>query len=513
MDGLSAASRCLSAPRVVTAAVDSPTAQTGQDVLINSYLMSPTNDVLKIALEPGKYVVGRSSVPLDDKWFINLESPRSAVSRAHATLILCRNGDAWLEDNCSTNGTFLVIRDGGEGLRLEPQHFYQLSSGALILFGDTEMRFMQDEQAGVASTAPLRSGIRSQASQRALSAGRSARLPSQNAHGAEHRQDSLATLSSVQSVVANGSEHHASNGATRGANNNNLALDQSGVFAAAAATLANRDAQPSSSLSMGTVPNNMLSNDVKPPRSPTDVGPSSKPRSATNTSAPPEVEKVAPAPPQQPPSPARLPGVKTERAARTSELAEPPARRLRRDDNRTFTTFGKAIEATLTGFDSRARAKYTRLITAKGGKVSDDWSPDCNLLVVNDATTTRTPKLIMAVGSGADVVIPAFIDNTELPACDACPAVKTETGTIPAAKLRDAIVKYRDVGAALLGRTYNTADVNPKGTRDQLNVIIKACGGNVSAAKPGKGKEVTAMKDAHLDAFYNAILSGDAPYM
>ncbi|TPP46698.1 FHA domain family protein [Leishmania donovani] len=91
-------------------------------------------------LQVGKNVVGRSSVPVEGVSFINLESPLAAISRMQAFVDIGANGDAWISDCNSTNGTFLSIRPG-PGIRLEANRYYQLSPGCRIVFGDVVCTF------------------------------------------------------------------------------------------------------------------------------------------------------------------------------------------------------------------------------------------------------------------------------------------------------------------------------------------------------------------------------------
>ncbi|KAG5494156.1 hypothetical protein JKF63_01991 [Porcisia hertigi] len=91
-------------------------------------------------LQTGKNVIGRSSVPVEGVSFINLESPLAAISRMQAILDVGPNGDAWVTDCNSTNGTFISIRPG-PGTRLEANRYYQLSPGCRLLFGDVECTF------------------------------------------------------------------------------------------------------------------------------------------------------------------------------------------------------------------------------------------------------------------------------------------------------------------------------------------------------------------------------------
>ncbi|KAG5491855.1 hypothetical protein JIQ42_01764 [Leishmania sp. Namibia] len=107
-------------------------------------------------LQVGKNVIGRSSVPVEGVSFINLESPLSAISRMQAFLDIGANGDAWISDCNSTNGTFLSIRPG-PGIRLEANRYYQLSPGCRIVFGDVACTFESLSEAPPTPESPARS--------------------------------------------------------------------------------------------------------------------------------------------------------------------------------------------------------------------------------------------------------------------------------------------------------------------------------------------------------------------
>lgn len=95
-------------------------------------------DVLAV----GKNVIGRSTVPVEGVLFVNIESPGATISRMQAFIIVAPNGDAWIADCNSTNGTYLSVRKG-TGIRLEENHYYQLSDGCTIVLGDAERRFVR----------------------------------------------------------------------------------------------------------------------------------------------------------------------------------------------------------------------------------------------------------------------------------------------------------------------------------------------------------------------------------
>jgi hypothetical protein len=160
--------------------------------------------------------------------------------------------------------------------------------------------------------------------------------------------------------------------------------------------------------------------------------------------------------------------------------------------------------------DTRSKNRLTKIIEARGGQTDDDWEARCTLLVVKDARTTRTPKLLQAVGNGRDVVTPAFFDAAgkagDHTTASCCPAVAMDAGkNITPAQLRATILKYRADGPALRQRAFFTGDIKEKGTRDQVGEIISGCGGTVARRRTAKTADVA---DKDLDGFYTAILSG-----
>lgn len=72
--------------------------------------------------------------------FINIESS-ATVSRLHATVTAAPNGDVWVHDNTSTNGTYLAstVADIRGGLRLHPQRVYLVPAGGAVMFGEVVM--------------------------------------------------------------------------------------------------------------------------------------------------------------------------------------------------------------------------------------------------------------------------------------------------------------------------------------------------------------------------------------
>lgn len=450
--------------------------------------MSPVNSAFRVQIEPGKYLIGRSAVALDDACFINLESPRSAVSRNHATIEFCRNGDAWLEDNASTNGTFLAIREG-EGLRLQPQHFYQLTSGALIVFGDMEIRFIVEPRPdGAASTPAVR----------AKSASRTAPPHQQQQQLAPSPAPKLdpAGLLSLVAHLADFTDVGSSSGvdvATSRAGNastHDSRLPQGATEQQQQGTGA---ATPAGDTRNSNSSGGAMRKQKEEENGGNDAGIKAEPRhsatgrgSAFNSKA--AAKRGA------------------DEGVAAADVAPPPTSRPRRDDARPFRSLGSAAVACLTGFDSRARLKCAKAVQSSGGTVEGEWSSNCNLLIVNESPTGRTPKLIMAVAQGRDVVVPAYVEKPDVAAADACPAVLSEGGvTISSAKLRDAIWKYRDLGLPLKNRSFFTSNIEPKATRDQVNTIVKACGGTIAKAKAGS----TVLLDADLNEFYNSILRGE----
>lgn len=104
-------------------------------------------------LSIGKNIIGRGNVELKGVSYVEISSPNSSVSRVQANIEICPNGDAWISDCNSTNGTFLAvhhegnssIKEGREteslGICLKEKYYYQLSDGCRITFGDVERVF------------------------------------------------------------------------------------------------------------------------------------------------------------------------------------------------------------------------------------------------------------------------------------------------------------------------------------------------------------------------------------
>jgi hypothetical protein len=116
---------------------------------------TPAAAVAAIALVEGRNIIGRSVQPIADPWFVHLESPRAAVSRAHAHIFVCANGDAWLEDCGSTNGT-LVASGRGAALAAEMTILQRLVNNAadamLMSHGEASGRTASTATAALAQT-------------------------------------------------------------------------------------------------------------------------------------------------------------------------------------------------------------------------------------------------------------------------------------------------------------------------------------------------------------------------
>lgn len=95
-----------------------------------------SDGVNSAALHVGRNVIGRGTAPVGAPHFICLESPRAAVSRYQAVIDIAANGDAWVRDCNSTNGTFLSQRGHDTGMRLESDCCYMLCAGCRVTFGD-----------------------------------------------------------------------------------------------------------------------------------------------------------------------------------------------------------------------------------------------------------------------------------------------------------------------------------------------------------------------------------------
>ncbi|KPA82560.1 hypothetical protein ABB37_03595 [Leptomonas pyrrhocoris] len=401
-------------------------------------------------LQIGKNVVGRSNVPVEGVSFINLESPLAAISRMQAFVDVAANGDAWVSDCNSTNGTFLSVRPG-PGVRLETNRYYQLTPGCRIVFGDVECTF---EALGSTPHTPERTTA-SPASSAARASRKTERIDvigaSTDSIGKaprSKREDNWKAPHTDDTKVHRGDIPYLDESVS-------FSQDHNGVAAASPAekekgrNTANRSSPAASS----------------------SPAPAKKGKKETATGSSPSRAKETKSSPQS-----------------AGQTAGPPV-------------------VCLTGMDSDERTAITKRVRQLKGRVVEDITK-ANLLVVA-TPPVRTPKFIIAVARGVPVVSVRYICNDQAELEDArrhIVGLKTPQHTYTAAALEKVIYR-KDHRPLLKGVRVNVSALSSK-TKGVATEIITASGGEVDRTKKGDALHVT---DDRLDALYDSILRGKVP--
>ncbi|CBH10320.1 hypothetical protein, conserved [Trypanosoma brucei gambiense DAL972] len=383
------------------------------------------------------------------------------VSRTHAIIKLCENGEAWLRDCESTNGTFLHS-DTGVSVRLEPGFFYQLKRGNHVTFGDLKLRFEWDVIAVCGGRVPV--------------------------------YDSNANL--MDSSQGSG---------MNGASNDLLRLEGTVCSSiCASCSLAGTDATPpmpvtltaasdektcavvSVQLDCGVLckPLCELENVVPYLSESTGAGRKRSRSVIKNTTD--RLSKV-----KSLPSSAT---VKSETTARGSRL-NPKSK----SKGRVKVCFsGMCGEATLA---AKFLAKKHRWSIVDNVCMAD-------LLIINHPPV-RTPKFIIAVARGIPVVTEEFFACGDMRQVrQFAPSLVHNNCTYDAGRLFQVITS--NVGKpALLGRRFSLEKVPPAWRRTARN-ILTGCGA-VVFTKGTKRKSVISLTGATLTALYDDILRGKVP--
>ena len=401
-------------------------------------------------LQIGKNVVGRSSVPVDGVSFINLESPLAAISRMQAFLDVAVNGDAWISDCNSTNGTFLSVRPG-PGIRLEANRYYQLTPGCRIVFGDVECVFEvlsgHTHTAGNTNTSPSSSTARaSRKTERLQVTGATADL---KPHGDKGKTPDKADSSKV----------HRSDVPY---------LDES----------ASLSRENSSS-----------------PVAPTEVGGKTTTKKGGKRNAP-SSASLSPAPQKK---------VKKEATPAASGTLAEAAKSSSRPSAPNTSTAPPVV--CLTGMDSDERAAITKRVRQLKGRVTEDITK-ANLLVVA-MPAVRTPKFIIAVARGIPIVSVKYVCNDQAELEDArhhIVGLKTDQHTYSAAAL-ESVIYRKDRRPLLQGVRINVSAL-PNKTKSVATEIITASGGAVIRTKKADALNLT---EDQVDTLYDSILRGKVP--
>ena len=461
-------------------------------------LANPTTGIV-LPVAEGRNVIGRSAVPCSDVGFINLDSPRSAISRLHAVIDVAPNHDAWISDCRSTNGTVLAIR-GGTGTILEPERFYQLTPGAKVTVGDVELEFVshsgfKEAPAPAPATSQQPALIRARSKSRQGSQSSVALRPV----SVPAQADNSTTTAAVHSPPSDArgiSAAAAQNVVEAACNIPARCPTASGAIASVVDLKAGSLVAAIQQLQDGTASRN--SNGQNPSSRPyLDDSPTEKfvTREKPTSSKKAREEAQTPSSPLRPSS--SHPKTKAPRVEKTvpPPAAKAPPKLLDR----------RKLCVCLSGMDSAEKQSIAKSVVTMGGRIVEEIS-DATLLVVK-YPPPRTPKFIIAIGMGVPIVTPAYFAEGAPEAFAQYVPDLTHGKRHYASK---DLVKVIAANAArgtlpLDGQVFNVQQM-PAKTRPTVSDIIRACGGTVSTKKKEGAGVTTLTEDA--ESVYHAILSG-----
>lgn len=512
----------------------------------------------------GRNVIGRSPSPIHDVFFINLESPRSAISRVHAEIVVAPNGDVWVADAKSTNGTHIAVREGA-GIALEVDRSYYCVSGTRMLFGDVELTLVIDDtlmgesQLGVALGLIAAQGDMMDA---AMVPSYFARIssPSPGPH-ASSLPLVPRTLSDLPVGFVTRARSHSTSrrSSSQPRSRTSKVEDESEVekipvkvnfpFAGSADRMAAQllNAGSSGASVGGPLPPSVPAASVVGGANATVIGAptSSEERSGeqqrtstgSNRSLIPYLQDVddddekvpiakAPAPaaarqqePSAPPAgrqkkPAAAPKAtvrgkqKQSRDGDEGEEAEAPPKK----DSRVEPSVAP-VTVCLSGFDSKEKDVLTKLVKSRKGAVIDNMADkNVDVLVVREPPT-RTPKFLISMGRGRPIVTSRFLEDAAplSRAFEYLPDLLHNGVRYTGKKMQqvlqnvqsstDAAIKAEGV---LRGRSFFISET--VGAAKQVLVdVIKGCGGQISRKK--NDDDVDLVTDA--DEVYRKLLTGE----
>jgi hypothetical protein len=476
----------------------------------------------------GRNVVGRCAAAVDVVSFINLDSPRSAISRMHAVLIIAPNNDAWVYDARSTNGTQIAV-NSGLGVKMEPERMYQLFPGTRLTFGDVDMLFLnqQNEPSApnyepttgsahrIRSTGDLPQALRarSRSIPQAPSASKSkaeelpalreadsAKVSPEDPPRARAHVGPAAVLAMIE-ASAHKQLHHEDPTAQPLGFEPNLSmvelLDLSGV-------------SPNSRRPSGTAQPTAVEGSRPPGDRPGDP---CSPRDVPYLMDDSDTEKgktKAPARQQRTKTTVRAASHrKREREEVHSPEGQSPQTRSAEPKDAS-QRIQEPLRVCLSGLDSTTKKRAFSLIEEKNGKVVEA-AEEMTLLVVG-APATRTPKFLIAMGRGVPIVTIDFLKDPSASLDDAVrftPPLEHNGVTLPAKRLAPLIQQRRQMRsmdgptAIFSGRRFYVGDI-PAKQRGVVTDIITGCGGSI--VKKSGGTAVEIVTDP--EELYSEILKG-----
>lgn len=454
------------------------------------YMLLNSETGATFALFEGRNLIGRSPSVVDDVFFINLESPRFAISRVHAEIVVAPNGDVWISDAASTNGTQMAVRDGC-AIALAAKRSYYCVSGTMFLFGDVKLVLVIDS---IALSPQQSSG------------------PSPLHGPFPNRPPSPRTLSDIPVCFV-----------TRAwsTSRRSDALEGDSYFA-----------QPESSP--------VLINGAQPSSSATMIGAPTASREHQRTS--PESSHL---------SIAHRQVFENAHESEGSELPQPHSKHMKcgadadddiaqatvacsrkhsrndgddeafslprkanRSENGTLTCISATVApmtVCFSGFGSNEKRAFTILVKSRKGRVVDNMSDEnVDVLVVCDPPT-RTPKFLIAMGRGCPIVTPSFLEDAApiSRAFEYIPDLVHDGKRYTSKRMRQVLQRTRSNDTAkargvLFGRCFFISD-SVGVSKNALVHVITSCGGRVTDWK--NDQDADLVTDG--DEVYRKLLIGE----
>eukprot|EP00758_Cryptobia_borreli_P012667 Tbor_TRINITY_DN5766_c2_g6::TRINITY_DN5766_c2_g6_i1::g.19736::m.19736 len=364
----------------------------------------------------GVNTIGRCQVNTGDPAFFSIDSPKFSISRMHGAIEIAHNLDAWIEDSGSTNGTIVSVREG-QGIMLVPNKGYFLPTNARVMFGDVELLFQN-----VGIPLPEKEETKNEfvitsvkepdnCSQHHVDTKEHEQLLNQNS---KPLADILHPLNpNIPVIPSLQSESDVCSQKGISAPND---IDQ----VVSAVKNENQSKEP-----YGKIDNisRKLTNGAKGKSKKTSRKETAEQDSSEGTDAP--SKKKNPRVDQN------SRGDKQDINIHFSfNTTNPPSDVMEGSntsthDNKLFNVnsdipdyqwpHGQKIIACLTGMNGDEQKAVEKKIKLIGGVVVDEWSIDVNILVVKESPASRTPKFLIAIGTGVLVVTSSFFDQSKSP--------------------------------------------------------------------------------------------------
>lgn len=477
-------------------------------------------------LSIGKNIIGRGNVELKGVSYVEISSPNCSVSRVQANIEICPNGDAWISDCNSTNGTFLAVHHEGNssmadehateglGICLKEKYYYQLSDGCRITFGDVGRVF-----------------------KRLL-------MPDDKDHHCSERNDSSELQAAVHSPTEREKEGASENVAMKDTTRIGDAVPLRGPSSPVISrSVGSGSGYSSHSTEKTTGPRLSTHSEIHLPYLAKEGTTSADFSSSLDSSGPVTASSVLknesthpmPVGRKRLSEPQEISQKGVNQRSSAASFVAPNAKKLRLEEARQEgkkSTF--LMSACVSGMDASEREEAKKVVQ-KFGKVVEDITK-ANVLIVR-LPAVRTPKFIIAVGRGVPVVGIDFLkhiaseeDRTKRQALCSRENLLHHMASLSHGKteyssalLQASVIQRQSemdgsVGCSpiLEGHTFSLQDL-PTKIKDVAREVITGCGGKVLASRgkkaPVSGADqdtiITIHDESSVAELYDGILHGN----